>query len=116
MNIILGESAVKQLGNAYTVLELDTVTIGSSTPIKAYCVVDVIPLDELPKTEGFKKLHSNLMEEYYKRNWSFCEDAISHLMGAWNSTVDSFYTDLLSRINTYKKTEPDNTWTGIVAK
>lgn len=116
MNIILGESAVEQLGDRYTVLELDTVTIGSSDPVKAYCVIDVIPLDELPKTEHFKKLHSSLMEEYYKRNWSFCEDALGYLIGAWNGAVDSFYSDLLSRINTYKVTEPDTSWTGIVAK
>ena len=116
MNIILGESAVEQLGDAYTVLELDTVTIGSSDPVKAYCVVDVIPLDELPRTESLKKMHSSLMEQYYDRNWSFCEDAISHLMGAWNGAVDSFYSDLLSRVNTYKQSDPDPSWTGIVAK
>lgn len=116
MNIILGESARTQLGDAYTVLKLDRVTIGSSTPVQAYCVVDIIPVDELPKTEGFKKLHDSLLEEYYKRNWSFCEDAIEHLIGAWNGTIDSFYTDLLSRINTYKLNPPADSWTGVIAK
>ena len=116
MNIILGESAVDQLGNSYTVLQLDRVTIGSSTPVQAYCVIDVIPLDELPRTEKLTKLHSELMEQYYQRRWAFCEDAISHLVGAWNGAVDTFYADLLDRINCYKQNEPDDSWTGVVAK
>ena len=116
MNIILGESSLSQLDNKYTVLKLDKVTIGSSAPIQAYCVIDIIPLDELPRTEKLKALHISLMEEYYKRNWSFCEDAISHLTGAWNGAMDSFYFDLSTRISTYKHTEPDALWSGIVPK
>lgn len=116
MNIILGESSLSQLGDKYTVLKLDKVTMGSSAPIQAYCVIDVIPLDELPKTEKLKALHTSLMDEYYKRNWSFCEDAVSHLTGAWNGAMDSFYSNLLSRITTYKHTEPDTGWSGVVPR
>ena len=116
MNIILGESARAQLGDAYTVLKLDRVTIGSSAPVQAYCVVDVIPVDELPRTESLKKIHNDLMEQYYQRKWSFCEQAIDQLIGAWNGTIDSFYSDLLSRVNQYKQNEPADNWTGVIAK
>lgn len=116
MNIILGKPAIEAFENNYTVLELDTVTIGNSAPITAYCVVETIPIDELPRTESLKKMHASLMEQYRARNWSFCEDALGHLFGAWNGEIDTFYSDLLSRINNYKLQEPDALWSGIVQK
>jgi len=116
MNIILGESSMQQLGDKYITLELDTITIGNSTPIKAFCVVDTIPVTEFPKTENLKKMHDTMMKEYHSRNWSFCEQAIEHLHGAWNGELDTFYNELLERINTYKENEPDESWTGIISK
>lgn len=116
MNIILGESSLQQLSDKYITLELDTITIGNSTPVKAFCVVETIPIPEFPKTEHLIKMHSGLMEEYRNRNWGFCEQAIEHLYGAWNGELDSFYNDLSQRITTYKENPPDEAWTGIIAK
>ena len=116
MNIIFGTSEAEQLSEKYIVLELDTVTIKSSTPITVYCIIENIPLEELPKADKFKKLHSDLMEQYRKRNWDFCIQAIEHLMGFWGKQVDTFYEVLSNRLINYKENEPEESWTGIIPK
>ena len=116
MNIIFGKKEVEQLEEKYIVLELDTITIRSSNPITVYCVVETIPLEQFPKLEPLKKLHSELMIKYRTRNWNFCEQAIEQLMGCWGKDVDSFYDILLTRIQEFKENEPDSDWTGIIAK
>lgn len=116
MNIIFGTNEAEQLSEKYIVLELDTVTIKSSNPITVYCVIENIPLEELPKADKFKQLHSDLMDQYRKRNWEFCTQAIGHLMGFWGKQVDTFYEILAKRLIEYKENEPDESWTGIVPK
>ena len=116
MNIIFGTNEMAKLHEKYIVLELDTVTIKSSDPITAYCVIESIPLDEMSQVDNFKKIHSELMENYRKRNWKFCIQAIDQLMGFWGKQIDSFYTILRSRVEEYTIAEPDETWTGIIPK
>lgn len=116
MNIIFGNNDVEQLRDKYIVLELDTVTIKSSKPITAYCVIENIPIDEMPRIDNFKKIHAELMENYRNRNWDFCIQAIEQLMGSWGKQIDSFYTVLLTRVSEYKKNEPDENWTGVIPK
>ena len=118
MNIILGQSDAEKLSEKYIVLELDTITIKNSTPIVAYCIVesDKMPLDQIAQVADLKKVHTALMENYYQRNWNFCEQAIKKLTGFWGSQLDTFYASLLSRITEYKENEPDESWTGIVEK
>ena len=116
MNIILGKSQADLLKDKHLILELDTITMGNSTPITAYCVVENIPLEQISKIEPYAKLHSELMESYRGRQWKFCQDAVEELVGAWGGQLDSFYTDLLTRITANKENEPDESWTGIIAK
>lgn len=116
MNIIFGKQEADKLDSKYTVLALDTITIKSSTPITVYCVVEAMPLDEWSQAEALKKLHANLMEEYYKRNWDFCEQAIEQLKGFWGKELDTFYEELLDRVTKFKETPPEESWNGIIAK
>jgi hypothetical protein len=116
MNIIFGTNEMTKLHEKYIVLELDTVTIKSSDPITAYCVIENVPLDEMARVDNLKKIHAELMENYRKRNWDFCIQALNHLTGFWGKQIDSFYEVLRTRILEYKVTEPDETWTGIIAK
>ena len=116
MNIIFGKDVADELSSRHTLLELDTITIKGSTPIVVYCVIEHVPLDELSKTEALKEMHSALMENYRSRNWQFCEEAIGYLMGAWGKEADTFYENLLERVNNYKENDPGPDWTGIVAK
>ena len=116
MNIILGKSQADLLKDKHLILELDTVTMGNSTPITAYCVLDNIPLEQIAKIEPLSKLHGTLMENYRLRRWDYCQQVIEELVGAWGGQMDTFYTDLLTRITENKEHEPDESWTGIIKK
>lgn len=116
MNIIFGTTEADQLKEKYIVLELDTITIRNSAPITAYCIVEHMPFDNLPKAEPYIKLHADLMENYRKKDWNYCEQAIEHLRGFWGGDTDTFYDSLLERIREYQQKELPDTWTGIVAK
>jgi hypothetical protein len=117
MNIIFGTEMAKQAQDRYTVLELDTFNLlPTDEVITAYCLVETIPLEEMPAVESIKDLHTNLMTEYRKRNWKYCEDAIAHLTGKWHGELNSFYTELYQRIQTLKQADLLDDWTGRVDK
>lgn len=117
MNIIFGTEMAQQAQERYTVLELDTFNLlPTDEVVTAYCLVETIPIEEMPAIESLKDLHSNLMAEYRKRNWRYCEDAIAHLTGKWHSELNSFYTKLYQRIQTLKQADLPEDWTGRVDK
>mgnify|MGYP003635491174 FL=1 len=117
MNIIIDSGSIETYREKYTVLELDTIRIlPENKEITAYCVVEVIPIMELPLTDSKKRLHASLMENYRKRDWNFCSQALEQLYGSWNKEVDSFYNDLRTRINFYMQQDPGAQWDGVVEK
>lgn len=116
MNIIFGEN-IQAIEDKYTVLELDTFQIGASGPVNtAYCVLELIPLEEMSLAESMVDLHHNLMQEYKKRNWNFCEQALEHLMGKWGGELDTFYQDLSARVEQFKTKDPDDSWSPVILK
>jgi hypothetical protein len=64
--------------------------------------------------ESFVELHNNLMAEYRKRNWNYVEQAIEHLQGRWKCELDSFYKEMLERVNKLKDIDLPENWNGIV--
>jgi hypothetical protein len=117
MNIIFGIESKTPLEERYTVLELDTFVLRPTNEVvTAYCLVETIPIQEMLAIESLKDLHSNLMAEYRKRNWHYCENAIAHLTGKWGSKLDSFYSELLQRIMKLKETDLPVDWTGRLDK
>ena len=117
MHIIFGNEQVKDLEEKYTVLELDTFRfMPAGTIAKAYAVVEIIPLDDLPLLSKQKDLHHNLMENYRRRDWNFCEQAIENLAGKFGGELDSFYAELQSRINNYKDNDPGQNWDYAIEK
>ena len=117
MNIIFGLESVKPFEERYTVLELDTFLLQPTNEVvTAYCLVETIPVQEMPAIETLKDLHSTLMAEYRKRNWRYCENAIAHLTGKWGGELDSFYGELLQRIMKLKQTDLPADWTGQLEK
>lgn len=115
MNIILGEENVKDIDNKYIVLELDTMVIDGA-PVKAYCLVEQMSLDEFFTLDNYRDLHEKLISNYHKKNWSFCEQAIEHLKGRWRGEVDSFYDSLLERVVAFKDNDPGTDWNGFIVK
>jgi hypothetical protein len=115
MNIIFGASAAQQAQEKYIVLELDTFQVDQQLTT-TYALVEKVPLMEMTSLDRFRELHSNLMKEYRKRNWKYCEDAMEHLQGKWNGELDSFYTVLTERIQDLKTQALGNDWTGCVLR
>jgi hypothetical protein len=117
MNIIFGTENLPNIGDKYTVLELDTLRflpIGKEIP--TYCVVENIPILEMNKLPSMLDLHKNFLLEYRKKNWNYCEQALEHLMGFWNGELDSFYSEMQKRIDQYKQQDPGENWDGIIEK
>jgi hypothetical protein len=115
MNIIFGDSAAQQAQEKYIVLELDTFQVDQQLTT-TYALVEKVPLTEMTTLDQFKQLHSNLMKEYRKRNWKYCEDAMEHLRGKWNGELDTFYTVLAERILDLKTQSLDDSWSGAVVR
>lgn len=116
MNIIFGDAAASVPDN-YTKLELDTIHIVSTgQKITAYCLIEHIPLGEFPRMEVNKQNHAVLIENYKKQNWEYCSQAIPFLIGTWNGEVDSFYNELLDRVEKFKVDPPPANWDGSIEK
>ena len=116
MHIIFG-SAIEEIPNSFTVLELDTFRmVKENRTDTAYCVVEKIPLTEFTTLDAYKKIHADLVRYYKQRHWEYCENAIEGLMGRWNGELDTFYTDLLRRVIGYKENEPPADWDGTLLR
>jgi len=117
MNIIFGRDRAAALSERYIVLELDTIRVGAGGPeLTAFCVIETMPILDMPKVESMKKLHENLMVEYRKRNWNYCLQALEHLTGFWGNELDTFYENLNQRVSAYLEQEPETSWDGVVEK
>jgi hypothetical protein len=117
MNIIFGDNVAELAREKYTVLELDTFVIeDQDKTTTAYAIVEKIPLLEMTNLPHYQDLHENLMREYRKRNWKYCEDAIGHLRGRWSTELDSFYSELQQRIQNLKTQSLDDSWTGAIPR
>lgn len=117
MHIIFGDTQAQALGEKYTVLELDTFKFEPSGILaKAYAVIETIPIEDLPKLSFHTDLHTNLIENYSKRDWNFCDQAIENLVGCFGGELDTFYAELQSRINNYKENDPGDTWDYVIAR
>ena len=115
MHIIFDEQTANILREKHTVLELETFSVQDQT-VKTFCVVEQIPIEQLSQIESMRNLHEKLIENYYKRDWSFCEQSIEHLHGQWGGELNTFYDEISSKIINYKENEPGSDWTGIVSK
>ena len=117
MHIILGDDDLQQIEKKYTVLEVDQVRFDpDDLPVQAYCVMENIPVSEMSELEQFINLHSKLMENYRKRDWNFCEQALGHLQGRWGGQVDTFYAEIANRIAKYKDEDPGENWDPAIQK
>lgn len=119
MHIILGEDEAKKLDEKYTVLELDRIQLAEDGPvIPSYCVVGMesMPLQEVTEIDRYKHLHTKLMENYVKKDWNFCEQALEHLHGRWGGSLNSFYDEISRRIAKYKEQDPGDGWNGILKR
>ena len=112
-----GFCSANMLEKKYTVLELDTFRFSTNGNTNtAYCVIEIIPINEMASTSELSTQHHNLMENYKKQDWNFCEQAIEHLTGKWGGELDSFYTELSNRISKLKTSNLPSNWSPIIEK
>jgi acyl carrier protein phosphodiesterase len=60
------------------------------------------------------ELHNLLIEHYKQQDWDSCQTTIDQLLGRWEGEVDSFYSDLLSRVDNLKNTTVSNDWSPVI--
>lgn len=113
MNIIFGDKRHLVPDN-YTVLELDTIRRPPDyNANQVYCLLTEIPLHELPVLPEQLAQHSAMLELYRSQHWDACEDLIENqLRGRWNGEVDSFYDELLARMQKFRDHPPASDWDG----
>lgn len=116
MKIIFNQD-VSKLGDKFILLELDTFFDQAADQlVPAYCLIEQIPMEEYTTLDAYKETHHNLLQYYRQRHWTYCEHAIEKLMGKWNGEVDTFYSNLLERVQQHKQNPPDDQWTGYINK
>ena len=116
MNIIFGDS-VNTIPDHYILLELDTFRRDSETEaVTAYCLVEKPAVDELVNIQAYKKIHADVIKYFKQRHWDYCEQAISGLTGKWGGELDTFYSNLLERVLSFKEAEPNIEWNGTLVK
>jgi hypothetical protein len=94
----MGHEVADQLRSNYTVLELETFGNGDNL-VTAFCVVNEVPVSELPTLERSKRTHAEFIKEYNQGNFNNCVVIAQGLMGKFNGELDSFYEIILDRIN-----------------
>jgi hypothetical protein len=98
MHIIIGQEAADALKENHTVLELETFEKEGKL-VTAFCVVESVPLMELPQLEILKSLHTDFIKAYNRGNYQFCIEHAELLLGKFSGEVDTFYLEILQRIN-----------------
>lgn len=119
MHIIIGKENVENLNltEKFTVLELDTFKLAhDGTTVTAYCVVENIPINDLPKVESMRELHANLLENYRKKDWNYCNQALDFLVGFWGHELDTYYQSMRDRITKYTEVDPGENWDWTITK
>ena len=108
MNIIIGKEDAEKLAEKYTVLPLETMKWKSNPEIPittAYCLIETIPIPEMPKIQEQVDLHIKFYENYQKGDFNFCTQALEHLKGKWGGEIDTYYDIMEERISKYKDAE-----------
>jgi hypothetical protein len=100
MQLIFGKENADSLRERYTVLELETVE-KDGVSIDVFCLIpgDKLALTELPQLDSWIKLHNDFLHGYKTQQYNYCRQAIEYLLGKFSGELDTFYNEILSRID-----------------
>jgi hypothetical protein len=100
MQLIFGKDVAEKLKERYTVLELETLDV-EGKPLEVFCVIpaEKIAMSELTTVEHSTKLHNDFVAALKCSDYKICQDLSVHLIGRWGGEVDTFYEEILKRIN-----------------
>lgn len=99
MYIIFGQEAAEKLQEQYTLLPLETLERNGKL-IQAFCVVpaDKITISDLVTLNQDKESHYKFIQEFNNKNYNYCLSAANELIGKFGGELDSFYEEILKRI------------------
>jgi len=108
MDIIFGRDNAEKLKEQYTVLELETIDV-EGTPLEVFCLVTTehIGITNMPEIMQWIKLHEDFLHGYKTKQYKYCRDCIEHLMGKFGGELDTFYEEILRRINEAEAVKAD---------
>ena len=100
MDIIFGKENAEKLREQYTVLELETIDV-EGQPLEVFCLVTAehIGIAEMPNLAQWTKLHKDFLHGYHTEQYEYCRECIEHLMGKFGGELDTFYEEILRRID-----------------
>lgn len=103
MEIIFGRDNAEKLREKYTILDLEVIDV-DGTPFEVFCLLtaEKIGLGDLPNLDKWIKLHNEFLEGYKKKEYDYCKQCIEHLTGKFGGELDTFYEEILRRINEEK--------------
>ena len=115
MNILFGSAVTDDIRDKYILLPLDTFYFTAADRLEtAYCLIDNIPIPELMSVDEQIAQHTELIEHYRQGDFDSCRQRIDQLMGRWGSEVDSFYQELVDRVDSCAA--DSNDWSPIIVK
>ena len=108
MNIIFGRENAEKLREKYTVLDLEKVIV-EGKEIEVFCLIpaEKIALPDLPQLENWTKLHNDFLNGYHTKQYNYCRQCIEHLTGKFGGEVDTFYEEILKRIDSAEAQKSD---------
>ena len=100
MQLIFGRDNAEKLRERYTVLDLETVE-KDGVSLEVFCLIpgDKMGIPDLPQMNNWIKLHNDFLNGYQNKQYNYCRQCIEHLMGKFGGEVDSFYQEIIKRIN-----------------
>lgn len=101
MQLIFGKENAEKLREKYTVLDLEVLPTGDGRTLEVYCLIpaEKMPISELPDLETYITLHNEFLKGYQAEQFDYCRQSAEYLMGKFGGEVDSFYQEILDRIN-----------------
>jgi hypothetical protein len=99
MQIIFGKETADQLQDRYTVLELETIE-KDGVVVDAFCIVpaEKINLGEMSSLDNNINLHRSFIEGLKNNDYKLCNDLSEHLIGKFGGELDTFYQEILNRL------------------
>lgn len=100
MEIIFGRENAEMLREKYTVLDLETIEQDGKS-LEIFCLIpaDKISIADLPTLSQWTKLHDDFLAGYHKKEYNYCKECIEHLRGKFGGELDTFYDEILHRID-----------------
>lgn len=100
MEIIIGRENAEKLRSKYTVLDLETIE-SDGKAVDVFCLIpaEKIRFEDLPKLPAWIDDHNKFLMSYFNEDYETCSAMVGELQGRFGGEVDSFYQEILKRIN-----------------